>query len=92
MKSYFEMTEDQIKKCEEWQKSQDAIAVKMQIDSGDYKDNEFVSCFLENGFPYYGATGGHISFEFTPTSIGECLVVKHAITKNEINLTDYDSW
>lgn len=42
--------------------------------------------------PYYGAIGGEITYCFTPTSLGTILVVKHAGTGKEINLTDFNSW
>ena len=44
------------------------------------------------GEPYYGATGGGLSYTFTPTSLGTILVVKEAITGKELNVSDALSW
>lgn len=41
---------------------------------------------------YTGAIGGRLTFCFTPTGIGTVVIVKDAVTKKEIDLTDYDSW
>lgn len=40
----------------------------------------------------YGPIGGNISYTFTPTSLGDILVVRNDQTKEEINVTDFDSW
>lgn len=40
----------------------------------------------------YGACGGGYTFSFTPTGIGLSVTVKNTVTKEEIDLTDYDSW
>jgi hypothetical protein len=42
--------------------------------------------------PYYGATGGGLSYRFTPTSLGTIIVVKEAITGKELNVTDALGW
>jgi hypothetical protein len=41
--------------------------------------------------PYYGAIGGELTYEFTPTSLGVVTKVKHA-TGVVLDVTDYDSW
>jgi hypothetical protein len=43
-------------------------------------------------YPYYGAIGGGLEYIFTPTGLGDCLVVREHFTKEEINVTDYDNW
>ena len=40
----------------------------------------------------YGAIGGRLSFTFTPTSLGEIIVVKDAVSGSEINITDFENW
>jgi len=45
-----------------------------------------------NGEPYYGAIGGELTYSFTPTSLAIIVKVKHAVTENEIDLSDYDSF
>lgn len=42
--------------------------------------------------PYYGASGGNLTYEFTPTSIGLAVRVRHSGTGEVLDLTDYDSW
>lgn len=41
---------------------------------------------------YTGAIGGRYTYSFTPTSLGTIAKVKDAVTKTEIDLTDYLSW
>lgn len=42
--------------------------------------------------PYYGETGGGLTWKITYTSIGTVIKCKEAITHDEIDLTEYDSW
>ena len=39
---------------------------------------------------YKGAIGGHISYKFTPTSIGTAVIIKCNICNIEENITDYN--
>ena len=39
-----------------------------------------------------GAIGGRFTFEFTPTGIGMAIKIKDKITKQDLDLTDYESW
>jgi len=39
-----------------------------------------------------GAIGGGIQYRFTPTSIGNTVVVSCTICKREQNITDFDNW
>jgi len=41
---------------------------------------------------YKGAIGGHISYEFTPTSIGDAVIMECSVCGVRENITDYDSW
>lgn len=72
----FELNYRQIDKLFQWNKEQNEIAAKKQGSS----------------IPYYGAIGGHLKYEFTPTSIGVFVHVKHAGTDAEIDLTDYENF
>ena len=47
---------------------------------------------ISPGEPYYGATGGGLTYSFTPTSLGTILVVKESITGKELNVTDALRW
>lgn len=42
--------------------------------------------------PYYGACGGGLTYEITPTSLGTVVVVRETVTGKGLNLTDYDAW
>jgi hypothetical protein len=44
----------------------------------------------EAGIPYQGASGGAVTYQFTPTSIG--VVLKVEAYGQTLNLTDYESW
>lgn len=41
---------------------------------------------------YTGAIGGRYTYSFTPTSLGEVILVTDNVTGEELNLTDYESW
>ena len=41
---------------------------------------------------YKGAIGGHISYRFTPTSVGDAVSIKCSICDEEENITDYNAW
>ena len=59
------------------------------------KENELAERFMQDHrHPevYKGTIGGHISFIFTPTSVGDACVMHCDICDKEENITDYDSW
>ena len=39
-----------------------------------------------------GAIGGRFEYSFVPTNLGLVVKVKDAITKSEIDVSDYESW
>lgn len=39
-----------------------------------------------------GAIGGRFVYQFCPTSIGVVVTVRDDITKEEIDLSDYENW
>ncbi len=41
---------------------------------------------------YCGAIGGRYTYTFTPTSLGIIIKVKDAITKTELDLSEYEHW
>jgi len=88
----FTLTETDRQKIIAWAKKQDATAVKMQLKSGVFKDDPMTMARLRHGLPNYGACGGAITYHFTPTSLGVVLTVTHGVTKEKLDLTDYDSW
>lgn len=41
---------------------------------------------------YTGAIGGRLEYCITPTGLGLIIKVKDAVTKTELDLTDYNDW
>lgn len=46
----------------------------------------------DEGHPYQGASGGGVTYKFTPTSIGIVVKVQEQWTGKELDVTDYDTW
>ena len=44
----------------------------------------------KRGSDYYGAIGGELTYSFTPNNLGCVVIVEHGVTKEELDLTDYD--
>ena len=87
------LSADALKKLAIWEKAQDDIVLVKQKESvanGKITD-KFLIDQTERGIPYYGATGGSLTYMITPCSLGMAIVIKHNVTKAEIDLTDYDS-
>lgn len=72
----FKIDESQYKKLDDWTKIQDKKAEALWKGSG----------------PVGGAIGGCYTYCFTPTGLGLITVVKNCITKEEINLTNFEDW
>ena len=88
MISIFEQfSEKQKEKLSEWAKEQDNIILEKQKLSTDPMIRE-----MAKSGAYYGATGGAFTYSFTPTSLGTVMKVKHGLTNNEIDLTEYSEW
>lgn len=39
-----------------------------------------------------GAVAGRLTYQFTPTSLGDVVKVVDEVTKQQIDLTDYNLW
>lgn len=87
----FEISQYGQAKFKTWLADQNKLAVKMQKAIEDNPTSFHQMCW-EVGEPYAGAIGGIITFSFIPTSVGCIVKAIHNITKNEIDLTDYDNW
>jgi len=87
----FELDAEQMTKLKAWAEQQDQIALEQQKRDLTVK-SAFVAACHEAGHPYYGATGGVLTYSFTPTSLGVIAKVCHGWTEAEIDLTDYESW
>jgi hypothetical protein len=59
--------------------------------SGRPANSVQLDCWRE-GYPYSGASGGGLTFEFTPTSIGTVSIARYAGYEGKLDFTDYDSW
>jgi hypothetical protein len=94
MRLTFTLDEEQWKKLDAWEKEQDAKALAEQRATikAHGAMSEFHAALAENGTPYYGATGGSLTFHFSPNSIGMWISVTHGWTKAEIDLSDYENW
>lgn len=71
-----ELTVEQVLKLKEWADAQDEIVRKRQD-----KDR-----------PYYGASGGALTYLVTPTSLGLVIQVRNNCTNDIIDLTEYADW
>ena len=78
----FAIDEKQAEKLRAWSAEQDKKVVEKQ--KGTELEHE--------GIPYYGCSGGALTYMFTPTTLGLAIEVKNNITNETINLTDYDEW
>ena len=78
----FDLTKEQNEKLAEWKVIQDAKVISLEKGTG----------FEYSGEAYYGATGGGYTYKFTQTSLGCIAKVVNNITKEEIDLTEYDQW
>lgn len=84
----FELTKEEVKKLREWAAEQDKVIIERNKRSKD----RFARQLALDNMPYYGAIGGELTYEFTPTSIGVVVKVTHAGTKEVLDLTDYENW
>lgn len=63
------------------------------IFSLDENQQVALSIWMESRPPKYeGASGGRYVYSFCPTSLGLVVKIRDEITKEEIDLTDYESW
>jgi len=73
----FKLSEKQWQKFKTFEKEQDQKVAKLRRVSGAAN---------------YGAIGGGYKFVFTPTNMGTVAGVINQVTKDELNLTDYNEW
>jgi hypothetical protein len=79
----FEVTLEEHQVIATWWESIQKKAISENKDRAD-------PCFPDS--VYYGAMGGGLSYSFTPTSLGTILVVKEAVSGEELNVTDALGW
>lgn len=39
-----------------------------------------------------GAIGGRFTYKITPTGLGNIIIIVDNVTKQELNVTDYEDW
>lgn len=87
--------EDQIK-IDEWlEKVVYPPIIEQQLQDPQLRQTlEIFGVKDENGkfkYPYTGAIGGGLTYEFSPTGLGMVIKVKY-FNGAELDLTDYDAW
>jgi hypothetical protein len=90
VKIQFEIDKKIFDEFDDWFETQNQKAIEQQkvLHSGD---RFFEECW-EMGEPYSGAIGGILTYQLTRTSIGDIIKAIHNITKEEIDLTNYDGF
>lgn len=86
----FKLDQKQIQQLNEWLSKMDEQALASEKAKMTPQDFEFNT---QGGkYPYSGSIGGSVTYCFTPTSIGTVIKVKHELTGNVLDVTDYDMW
>lgn len=86
----FEITSENADKIDMWLKGQIYPSIIEEQRAREMNPHPMMIDMWDKGYPYDGAIGGGLTYEFTPTSIGVIFKVKYG--KHELDLTDYDSW
>ena len=90
----FEITQAQKDQLDKWLPAQRELAIRLQME--DLPANSTMRSQYEFswelGYPYCGAIGGELTYSFNPTAIGVITTVIHSVTKQKLDLTDYDTW
>jgi hypothetical protein len=94
MNHVFTLTDEQNKRLEKFVTDQNILAIRQQKDRITLDDPFYLMYkdHWDDGYAYGGAVGGVITYSFTPTSLGTDLVIRHNLTSNTINLTEYNNW
>lgn len=88
---HFIISFEDMKKIQCWAIEQDLVALEEQKKSKDPMLHQILA-FSDYKYPYYGAIGGSLTYNFTPNSIGMVITVTHGYTKAVLDLTDFDNW
>lgn len=90
----FYLTDEQKQRVQDWLKEEvyPVIIKEQKARAIEYGTVTSIHehCWKE-GYPYEGAIGGGLTYEFTPTSIGIIEKVRYT-DRFELDLTDYGSW
>lgn len=87
----FEVTQGQKDTIREWldEVIYPAAIAKQKL---EHPNDEAYKISWEMGVPYCGAIGGDVKYTFSPTGLGDGLVVSTCWNDETLNVTDYDSW
>lgn len=88
----FSLTPDQIQKLDTWVADCHKRAVAEQKATPPDVPIEILESCWEAGFPYTGATGGDLTYSFTPTSIGVMVKIRNGLTNDTLDVTDWENW
>lgn len=47
--------------------------------------------YFKDNPTYFGPIGGGLTYEITPTTVGENIIVRHNATQETLDLTDYEN-
>lgn len=84
----FELSEAQLAKLNEWMARVHQRAIEIQLESLARMTPEEREQRQPDRVPYYGASGGGLTFTFTPTGLGVVCKVKEYITEEVIDLSE----
>jgi len=89
----FELSEDQVATLNEWMAGVHQRAIQIQQERMAQQTSEDrEKSHQPSRLPYYGAIGGGVTFQFSETSLGLVCKVRESITKEEVDLSEYDMW
>lgn len=86
----FEISLEKLSEIAKWLEEINTKALEKQKENLTEEEYDYLT--LNGKFLYTGAIGGNITYSFTPTSLGMVIKIKEAITEEELDITDYDSW
>ena len=90
----FEITPEEQEKITTWLHDEVYPIIIEKQKANSTGNNPFMDMCHEDGYPYEGAIGGGLTYEFTPNSIGLTTMVKYSNGGDifELNLTCYEDW
>lgn len=90
----FELDQAQVDRFKAWRDEVQKRGAQKQLDEAPSERRDELRRLqgASGDTPYCGAIGGQFTFSFTHTSLGDVTKVKDAVTGEELDLSDYDSW
>jgi hypothetical protein len=86
----FEVTDEESARIDEWLKTEVYPAVIAKQRETFIDPGVFITSCWDDGYPYEGASGGGLTYSFTPTSIGVVTNVRYG--EHTLDVTDYGMW